>query len=225
MDSFPSLDESASALCDASEEVATTTFVPGSLPLFEESTLALQDAIEETTSAGLLWRWCLKTLWDPGLWSGVSLTVPGAQWYFQGLIAFDMDLIGHAVSHYDFSEGDLEFLFLAMPTSLQGASSQHLAALVTELEQVDSMDLPLVLYTSLIERFLQSSQKLAVLGTVFAQLAFERLFYFFATSLLVRLLQYYVNLTLAGCIDALTTTNTPCHVLFIDNRYLSKVEH
>lgn len=132
----------------------------------------------------------MKTLWDPGLWSGVSLTVPGAQWYFQGLIAFDMDLIGHAVSHYDFSEGDLEFLFLAMPTSLQGASSQHLAALVTELEQVDSMDLPLVLYTSLIERFLQSSQKLAVLGTVFAQLAFERLFYFFATSLLVRLLQY-----------------------------------
>ena len=191
LESLSSMDEPASALCDAIEAtvVATTTLVSISLPLCEESTLALFDAIEETTPAGLSWRWYLETLWDLGLWSGVFVTMPRAQWYFRGLMAQDFDFGGHAKSHNDFSKGDFEVRFLAMPTSVEDASSQHLAALVTKLEQWDSLDLPLFCYTSLGVRFLQSSHDLAVLGTLIAQMAFERLSCPFATSWLVRLLQ------------------------------------
>lgn len=47
-------------------------------------------------------------------------------------------LVGHVVPSFQISEGDFEFLHLAIPTSKGGASREHLVTLVKEVEQMDS---------------------------------------------------------------------------------------
>lgn len=58
-------------------------------------------------------------------------------WYHRAQ-KFVLLLVGHVVPSFQISEGDSEFLHLAIPTFEGGSSRQRLVTLVKELEQMDS---------------------------------------------------------------------------------------